>query len=139
MTETAEPVLVCVAPNQIAAFWRHASPLIAAAYETGIGDDTMDTIRRDLETGDALLWIVWDGTMLAAVTTKLLQTAARRICLITSCAGREMARWIHLISGIENYARREDCDAVRVMGRPGWKAMLPDYREPWVFLQKDLR
>jgi hypothetical protein len=33
-----------------------------------------------------------------------------------------------MMGTIENYARAEGCEAMRIFGRPGWSRVLPDYK-----------
>ena len=39
-----------------------------------------------------------------------------------------MKLWLHLLDGIEAFARAEGCDAMRIIGRKGWARVLKDYR-----------
>lgn len=136
---TATEVLICVDPAKIDDIWMHVKHFIEAAYMNGRGDDDADITKADLDRGGSLLWVVWDGKgLLAAAATKLCTYRGRRICVITSCGGREIGKWIKFIADIEQYAKSEKCDAIRVMGRPGWKAFLKNYTEPWICLEKEL-
>lgn len=133
-------VLVAVDPAKLDQIWPHAAHFLQAAYMTGLGDDTVESLKVDLDAGHSLLWVVWDGSgILAAVTTKLVTAPAKKLCVITACGGRELHRWKQLITELEQYAKHEQCDALRIMGRPGWKVIFADYREPWVCLEKDLK
>lgn len=131
--------LICVPTDQVAAFWPSVVDLIATAYETGLGDDDVDSLAADVMSGGTRLWLVWSDGLLAALTTKIVEVPTKRLCVISSLAGAGMSRWLPLISEIEAYARHESCDAVRVSGREGWKRVLTDYRQPWVCLEKDVR
>jgi hypothetical protein len=132
--------LLSVPPCFIAETWPHIAHFIKAAFASGHGDDTAEAIKIDVFAGSAVLWVVWDGTaFIAAATTKVMATPGKRICVIACCGGKQLHRWCHFITDLENYARAQGCDALRIMGRPGWKAVFPDYREPWVCLQKELR
>lgn len=139
MPPVRDAELICVAPDRLNEVWPHAASLIERAFWTGIGDDDVATVKADLDRGDALLWVVWDGTkLLAAATTKLVKVPTKKLCVITACAGSSIERWKHFIVKLERYAMDEHCDALRIMGRPGWKAILPGYREPWVCIEKSL-
>jgi len=112
-------------------------PLLARAFRDG-ADDTLAAIEQDVRAGRSLLWIVWRDALLAALTTKIMRTPTRKVLRIECCAGREIGCWIALIRQLEDYGRREGCDVCRIEGRKGWRAMLKDYREPWIVLQKVL-
>lgn len=134
--------VVCVDPKKIDLIWPQVSHFIHAAFVTGMGDDTPEVVKADLDKGDALLWVVWDGKgLLAAATTKLMTVPnGNKICVVTSCAGRELPRWIGFVAELEKHAKAEGCTQFRIMGRHGWKAWFKThgYHEPWVCLQKEL-
>jgi hypothetical protein len=100
-----------------------------------------------------------DHEIVAAAVTKLQQAGRRKLCIIVACGGssheehqgvdarlgglcRErpggMARWLHLLAPIEDWAKSEGCDAMRIMGRRGWGRVLPTYRLTRVVLEKEL-
>ena len=86
-----------------------------------------------------LLWLAWNGSRIMGVAiTQLLEDNDRRLCVIVACGGKQISGWFHLLGNIEQYARKEKCVAVRVMGRYGWRKLLRDYREPYVVLEKRL-
>lgn len=134
--------LICVDPEKLDKIWPQVWHFIHAAFLTGLGDDTLASVHEDLQKRDALLWIVWDGAgLMAAATTKLcLVPNGKRHCVITSCAGRELPRWLRFIKELEDYAKAEGCHQMRIMGRHGWKAYFKEYgyTEPWVCLEKEL-
>lgn len=132
-------ILLCVDPAKIDQFWPHVAPLIERAFASGLGDDNPETVKFELVVGDALLWIVWDGRhLIAAATTKLMQTPTKKLCVVTSCAGKELKRFLPYLHDLEKYAMDEGCDVMRVMGRRGWQRVLYGYHEPWVCLEKEL-
>lgn len=89
--------------------------------------------------GEALLWLVSDGSSIqAAAVTELHATEWRKVCVIVACGGEDMCAWLPLLEGIEKYARTAGCEAVRIMGRKGWARMLASYRITRVVLEKEL-
>lgn len=139
MTEAPRDVLVCVAPDKIDAIWPHVRAFIESAFLSGRGDDTPETVKADLDAGTSLLWVVWDGSgLIAAATTKIVDTPTKKLCLVTSCGGRELPRWIAFMADLETYAKAQACAVLRIEGRQGWKAMFPDFRQPFVVLEKVL-
>lgn len=132
-------VLVCVNPRHVHDIWPHVAPLLRKATKrTGLS--AFAEIERDILRGNALLWIAWNGTAIeAAASTSLQQTDAGKVCVITACAGAEMARWLPLIRGIEAHAEQEGCTCVRIFGRKGWLRVLDGYRQTCVVMDKPLR
>lgn len=131
--------LVCVNPGQIDQIWPHVRAFIDTAFQRGRGDENPDVIEAEVRAGRSLLWVVWDGAgLLAAATTRIIEAPMRKYCLITSCGGRELPRWLAFIADLENYARGEGCAALRIEGREGWAKMFPDYRQPYIVLERSL-
>jgi len=110
---------------------------LAGAYRKP-ADDTLAAIEADVRAGASRLWIVWRDAIIAAATTKIMRTPTRKVLRVECCAGRDVADWIGFIRALEDHGRREGCDVCRVEGRKGWRAMLKDYREPWIVLEKVL-
>lgn len=120
--------MLCVDPAQAGDFWPHVEPFIAAACRRGLHD--LAGAEQAVRSGAALLWIVWNGESIAAtLTTELHRINGRKLCFIAALGGRERRRWLHLIEGIESYARAEGCAAVVVMGRAGWQRELGAVRQ----------
>jgi hypothetical protein len=138
----ARAELVCVDPADA----RDILPFIAsrmrvAIRRTGLSD--FGTVESDVVCGRALLWLALsatgdDVTIDAVATTRLELTGAGKICVITACEGKHMARWLPLIRGIEDYAKAEGCRCVRIFGRKGWLRVLDGYRQAHVIIDKQL-
>jgi hypothetical protein len=89
--------------------------------------------------GHALVWIAWGGREIkAAAVTQLSAVNGARFCTIVACGGRDRVEWLPLLAGLEDYARAEDCKAMRIFGRRGWERLLPDYKAARVLLEKEL-
>jgi hypothetical protein len=157
MTDGA-PRLLCVAPHLVEAMWPHVVKLIETALIASESDLTPQHVKAKIDAGKALLWIIWDdaphmvwsdsrgargrsdtGELLAAGTTELVTLEnGRKLCVIGTCAGRDMKSWKHFLADIERWAAQEGCEAVRFYGRPGWARTFKDqgYVQPWIVVEK---
>jgi hypothetical protein len=132
------PVLVCVDPARVHEVWPHVASLIAQAMRRGQMGEAAD-VERNLRSGAALLWLVWDGeAVLAATVTELAVVGGEKHCIIVACGGNGFARFGHLIGGLERYASAEGCGRMRICGRRGWARVLPGYRIERVIIEKAL-
>jgi hypothetical protein len=141
--------LVCVPPDEVARAWPHVRGLILAAMKRG-GLSSFRPVEDAVLRGDALLWLAWGGSgIAAAAVTELHQTEWRKVCVVVACGGADVRqasvrramgarRWIGLLDGIEAYARATGCEAVRLMGRGGWQRLLPSYRRTAIVLERTL-
>jgi hypothetical protein len=138
MPRSGECKLICVNPRQVHEFWPHVSLLIKAAMEKGRLSDYAE-VEHSVRNGAALLWLAWTGEKIkAAAVTELSAANGERFCTIVACGGAERSQWLHLLTGLENYARAERCQSMRIFGRRGWLKLLPDYRASRVLLEKRL-
>jgi hypothetical protein len=118
--------------------WPHVALLLHRAI-TKTGLSSFAEIERDILSGTALLWLAWNGAGIeAAASTSLELTDAGKVCVITACAGVDAARWLPLIAGIEDYARAEGCQCVRIIGRRGWARVLRGYKQTYAIIDKQL-
>lgn len=123
----------CVDPKLIDSYWTHAKQLIKTAIEHENLSD-FESIENKVLAGEYLLWLGVDGGVEVAAVTQLGNAA----CTIVACSGRRMERWRHLLVLIENYARDEGCNCVRIYGRTGWQKALPEYKVEHIVMEKSL-
>lgn len=128
--------LVCVPPAQAGTLLPFVSArIVGATRKAGMGD--ADKIAADVLAGHALLWLAIEGTEVhGAGVTEIVERSGRRLCDITTWSCDDQASCAHLIERIERYARDEQCEAVRVVGRMGWARALKDYEAKAVILEK---
>jgi hypothetical protein len=140
MPSSAE--LICVDPKRVHEIWPLTEPLLRRAIaRTGLS--AFRDIEREILCGSALLWLAVETegskiAILAAASTRLQQSDAGKVCVITACGGKEMPRWLGLIGGIEQFAKDEGCQYVRIFGRKGWLRALDGYEQRHVILDKEL-
>jgi hypothetical protein len=130
--------LACVAPDDIYWIWPQVSPWIEAAMKRGdLGK--FSEVEKEVTNGGALLWLVCDGPMIdAAIVTQIAIVESGKVCTIIACGGTGVMRALPLLNQIEDYARREGCRKMRVMGRKGWARALKQYQQKRVVLDKEL-
>ncbi len=113
--------------------WPIVSDLVKRAIDRGFS--SFPVIEANVLDGLFLLWLVIDrGKITAATVTSLTGDA----CEIVATAGVGVNNWIHLIEGIEKYARAEGRVRVRIIGRKGWARLLPAYKQTAVVLERQL-
>jgi len=115
--------------------------MIAEALKRSNSDFTSAHIKQKIDDGKAQLWIIFDDNLLAVGTTELSTLEnGRKLCVVSTLAGEDMALWDHLWEQFEQLAREQRCDGLQVVGRVGWVRYLRDrgFRQPWVVLEKVL-
>ena len=131
-----------VAQSNVDFIWSSVERFIKAAYTKHVGDETDTDVLENLKLGKYQLWIAHDGRGIRGATVTRLATVpnGRRICFCMACGGEGFEEWAQQgISEIEKFAKANNCDAVRISGRRGWRVCKKyGYTEPFVFLEKAL-
>jgi len=129
---------VCIDPKRVHQVWPGVSHLIKSAMDRGgLGD--FKVVESEVHSGDALLWLAWDGhEIYAAAVTQIVGINGHRHCTIVACGGHDIERWGFLIGELERFAANESCKSVRIFGRKGWARMLPEYNIHSIVLEKEL-
>ncbi|WP_374652245.1 hypothetical protein, partial [Rhizorhabdus sp.] len=117
--------------------WDEVCDLLLPAIRRG-GDHRPDEVLAEIRKGRAQLWIATDGVPRVAVVTRIRRSLEGAICEIWLTGGTGRRSWLHFLTTIEAAARAHGCVAMEVVGRPGWKRVLPDYRQTAVILRKPL-
>lgn len=136
-----KPRLIPIAPHLVEKVWPSVVGLIRAALKASESDLTDESIKEKIDAGKSFLWIVWDTSLLAAGTTEIVKLEnGRKLCVISTCGGRDMNSWKHTLSLIEEYARKEGCEAVRFYGRMGHVRYFKEqgYSQPYVVVEKKI-
>lgn len=123
--------LLKVLPDQLDAAWAIAEPWLAASCERNPGDLTTEALRRTIDAGEAMLLLIQpDGrTPVAAGVMEVRDYQdGRRVLWIQAVGGSDRHACVKVLPLIEDGARKQGCHTVEFAGRPGWAALLPDYR-----------
>jgi hypothetical protein len=100
--------------------WQRCSPWIQAALDYGGNlfhlDDVWDSIHR----GQAQFWPGKE----CAMVTEIKQYPRKRLCNVW-LAGGKLDELLEMSAYIREFARRHECDAMLVQGRPGWQKVFP--------------
>lgn len=106
--------------------WTRFSPHLAR-YEIETRHTTLEQFRKALLAERQQLWGLQDerGVHLVCVT-EILDTPQGSICHIQAAAGKASRTELRqLFDSIRGWAREIGCVLVRIVGRKGWKKILP--------------
>lgn len=123
--------------DQVHTIWEQVRPLVARVCKR-FPDYQPQDILEMLRNREAQLWVVVNGGIEGMFITKIENTPQRRFCLIFVCAGEGISGWIDYIKTVEEWAKQMNCDSLRIVGRKGWKKLLPDFNELHVTLERDI-
>ena len=91
------------------------------------GRVSVETIARDIASGDLTAWTVWDGQQSLAWVLTQVYTAPTglKIFRIEGIVGRQRRAWLHLMSEMISAAKLNGCAIVECTARLGWRHEIP--------------
>lgn len=123
---------------EVATIWPKVESYIASALEYEGREYAPSAIFEALEEGRMQLFTAGPvESPKAAAVVAIHEYPNVRRCRIHWCGGRDVETWVDLIKGIERWAVQNDCQAIRLSGRKGWRKHL-DWDEQGVILGKAL-
>ena len=111
--------LYCPHHDQIDSVWGDAKPLIQKALDRG-SNYTIDQVYRGLRSKEMQLWM-WGND--AALVTTIQNRDDKRWCLFLALGGECMNEWQEYLPIVEDWARSNGCQDMRIYGRAGWKKL----------------
>ena len=77
--------------------------------------------------------------MECAVITEMAEYPQKKILRYFLAGGKNLGHWLTDIqTKIEDFAKRNGCNAIEVAGRKGWIRKLHGYNKPVFIIRKDL-
>ena len=125
--------LRCYSKDQIPSIWDKAKPLVESALNRG-SNYTIEQVYSGLCRGEMQLWM-WDFE--AALVTSIQVKKGKKFCLLLVLAGKHMSTWFQYLPIVEEWARNEGAEEVRVYGRVGWSRMT-GYKIDYARMSKQL-
>lgn len=116
-------------------YWPEVSPHLAKslARQTAM---TLESVHQDVKRGKFLLWRIPDR---CAFITEIQQFPAEKICMVVLCGGEGMEEWLEIADRtLSRHAKALGCNALMIVGRPGWSRVAPAYRIQDAVMRKAL-
>ena len=129
-----------VQPEDIAYIWEDVAPLLEMVKEHTEGELETDDFLEPLTHGNMQLWIATeDKDIHAVMVTQFVIYPQKNILRIISLAGDDFEKIRNFQEIIEGFAIKNECTALEMWGRKGWKKLLPDWRDNYIVYTKDLK
>ena len=118
----------------------------ALAYSSKLTDS--DFVFDTLKEGKFQLWVLWDKNQkktidkyFGVVVTEIIKRKFGKVCHIYIMTGKQITKWQHLITKVEDFAKQEGCKMMELIARPGWQRVLDDYgyKRTHVVLEKQIK
>ena len=89
------------------------------------------------------LWISWNNTdklVEAAFVTEVCDYPQMRTMRWVLAGGNNLEEWLSpLTEKVENWAKRNKCQRLEIVGRKGWTKVLRDYNPQAVYFVKEIK
>jgi|TARA_R100000773_G_C4221190_1_gene120172 IS1 family transposase len=139
--------LVYIPPDHIEKVWVQVENDITKALIRSGGYANSNHFKDNCLKKIFQLWILWDkehketnDKYFGVVITEIIQRPLQKCLNIRIMTGKHREKWQHLIKHIEDFARKEKCDRMELIARPGWERVLRNfkYNKSHVLLEKKL-
>lgn len=115
--------------------WSECAPLLAKALARQSAMN-LESVHQDVKRGKFLLWKISGH---GALITEIQQFALEKICMVVLCGGDGMEEWLEVADRtLTRHAKALGCNALMIVGRPGWSKVVPSYQIQDVVMRKAL-
>lgn len=121
--------------------WPQLSPLVQSAIDRSNGMWDMNSVNEFMVN---FLWqafvYVEDGDVVALVISRIETfPSGLKVLMVETATGENREAWQRLaIDHLEEFARGEGCDLMRLVARPGWERVFRDFSKTHVLLDKHI-
>ena len=118
----------------------------ALAYSGQLTDS--DHVYETAKEDKFQVWVIWDKNQkktndkyFGVVVTEIIKRKHGKVCHVYIVTGRQMSKWQHLISRVEEFAKDEGCKMMELIARPGWQKVYNNhgYKKTHVVLEKQIK
>ena len=118
----------------------------ALAYSGQLTDS--DHVYETAKEDKFQVWVIWDKNQkktvdkyFGVVVTEIIKRKHGKVCHVYIVTGRQMSKWQHLISRVEEFAKDEGCKMMELIARPGWQKVYNNhgYKRTHVVLEKQIK
>ena len=118
----------------------------ALAYSGQLTDS--DYVFETAKEDKFQVWVIWDkkekqtsDKYFGVVVTEIIKRKHGKVCHVYIVTGRQMSKWQHLISRVEEFAKNEGCKMMELIARPGWQKVYNNhgYKKTHIVLEKQIK
>ena len=116
-------------------------PQVKAQLEKALdGSYSSYDILEYIKQNRMQLWISWNDGIEASFVTEVCDYPQMRVMRWVLAGGSNMESWLDLVtSKVEDWAKKNNCQRLEIVGRKGWTKVLRDYEPQAVYFVKELK
>ena len=139
--------LINIPIKKVDGVWSLVKKNIQQALSYSGNHTDADYVYQTIKDGKFQLWVVWDESKKTVkeqyngvVVTEIVQRKLKRSCHIFIVTGKNRQQWQHLISVLEDFALKNECNNMELISRNGWEKIMNkfNYKKTHVVLEKTL-
>ena len=129
--------------ENIDGWWSLVEEYLNAALEYGLGEYSIEDIKKACLLRDMQLWVKFDKEgVQGAFVTKIAQYPQKNLLCVILLGGNEFIKWRDEADALLNaFGKEHNCEYVELFGRKGWGNMLKDidYKEVTRLFAKEIK
>src|SRR6056300_1850383 len=130
-------VITQVPVEDLEFIWLQVKPQIEKALD---GSYSSYDILEYIKQNRMQLWISWNDGIEASFVTEVCDYPQLRVMRWVLAGGSNMESWLDLVtSKVEDWAKKNNCQRLEIVGRKGWTKVLSDYEPQAVYFVKELK
>jgi len=130
-------VITQVPVEDLEFIWSQVKPQIEKALD---GSYSSYDILEYIKQNRMQLWISWNDGIEASFVTEVCDYPQMRVMRWVLAGGSNMESWLDLVtSKVEDWAKRNNCQRLEIVGRKGWTKVLRDYEPQAVYFVKEIK
>lgn len=134
-----EKIIAPLTILNVSGAWPEASALLEDAIEKS-GTHDIESVRKIIMTGQALLWVVFENEIKAAMVTEFLDRPKGLMFRVWLAGAKKDAEidWDEVSGVVMEFARSSGCKMIELCGREGWERMFPWGNKEGIIMRKEL-
>lgn len=136
----SDSIVTQVPVEDLEFIWSQVVPHIERALD---GSYSTYDILNNIQDNRMQLWISWNNTdkrVEAAFVTEVCDYPQIRTMRWVLAGGNNMEEWLNpLLEKVENWAKKNKCQRLEIVGRKGWTKVLRDYKPQATYFVKELK
>ena len=128
--------------ESVETWWPLVEEYLNAALKYGLGEYSIEDIKKSCIQRDMQLWVKIDKEVQGAFVTKIAKYPQKNLLCVILLGGNEFIDWRDEADALLNaFGKEHNCKYVELFGRKGWRNMLKDidYKEITRLFAKEIK
>lgn len=121
--------------------WHKVEPMLDKVCNRSQGELLAKDYLPYIMDGDMQLWLAIDNNKIVmSMVTQFVEYPQKKILRVIAIAGEKFSEVHKKFNDMfESFAITNDCSALELWGRKGWKKMLPEWNDSYIVYTKEIK